>query len=88
MYALAINNNNSKSYAQIKKALLKNTDETKGFNIYSSIVNQILEIVTENQRVTNDRNYQDVHLIETINQINFIVQARNVIVNILIWKTV
>jgi len=55
----------------MKTALLKNSDETKEFNIYSSTVSQILEAVIKNQTAKTDRNYQSVNLIEMINQIKF-----------------
>jgi len=43
VYELATNRNNSESYVETKKALLKNIDNTEEFYIYSSTVNQILE---------------------------------------------
>jgi len=61
----------------MKKALLKNSDETKKFNIYSSTVNHISEIVIQNHSPKTNRNYQSVNLLEMIHQIKcctFVVQ--------------
>jgi len=44
-YELPINSNKSKRYAEMKKALLKISDEIKEFNICSSTINKILEVV-------------------------------------------
>jgi len=57
----------------MKKALLKNSDQTKEFNICSSRLsfNQILEGIICNQTVKTDRHYQNGNLIEMIIQIKF-----------------
>jgi len=55
----------------MKKVILKDSDEFKEVNIYSSTVNQILEVVFQNQTAKIDSNYKSVNVIEMINQIKF-----------------
>jgi len=53
----------------MKKPLLKNSNETKEFNIDSNTIDQILEAFIKNQTIKIDRNDQSVNLLEMNNQI-------------------